>query len=69
LIAPLYIPGGVIEAQLDGTTARQQAAFAAYGVAILKAFQEVETALANERLLADRESFLQSIHQRRIKGL
>ena len=60
LFAPLYT-GGAIEAQLDGATASQQAAIAAYGAAALKAFEEVETALTNERLLAEREGFLQSI--------
>ena len=60
LFAPLYT-GGAIEAQLDGATASQQAAIAAYGAAALNAFEEVETALTNERLLAEREGFLQSI--------
>jgi multidrug efflux system outer membrane protein len=60
LVAPLYT-GGALEAQLDGATASQQAAIAAYGAAALKAFEEVETALTNERLLAEREGFLQSI--------
>jgi NodT family efflux transporter outer membrane factor (OMF) lipoprotein len=60
LVAPLYT-GGALEAQLDGATASQQAAIAAYGAAALNAFEEVETALTNERLLAEREGFLQSI--------
>ncbi|MCP4767173.1 MAG: TolC family protein [Gammaproteobacteria bacterium] len=60
LFAPLYT-GGAIEAQLDGATASQQAAIAAYGAAALNAFEEVETALTNERLLAEREGFLQGI--------
>ena len=60
LFAPLYT-GGALEAQLDGATASQQAAIAAYGAAALNAFEEVETALTNERLLAEREVFLQSI--------
>ncbi|MCP4333686.1 MAG: TolC family protein [Gammaproteobacteria bacterium] len=46
---------------MDGATASQQAAIAAYGAAALKAFEEVETALTNERLLAEREGFLQGI--------
>lgn len=60
LFAPLYT-GGALEAQLDGATASQQAAIAAYGAAALNAFEEVETALTNEKLLAEREGFLQSI--------
>ena len=60
LVAPLYT-GGALEAQLDGATASQQAAIAAYGAAALNAFEEVESALTNERLLAEREGFLQSI--------
>jgi multidrug efflux system outer membrane protein len=65
LIAPLYT-GGAREAQLDGATASQQAAIAAYGAAALTAFEEVETALTNERLLTEREGFLQSIRQQRV---
>jgi NodT family efflux transporter outer membrane factor (OMF) lipoprotein len=57
VVAPLYT-GGAIEAQLDGATASQQAAIAAYGAAALNAFEEVETALTNENLLAEREQFL-----------
>ncbi len=57
VVAPLYT-GGAIEAQLDGATASQQAAIAAYGAAVLNAFEEVETALTNEQLFAEREQFL-----------
>jgi NodT family efflux transporter outer membrane factor (OMF) lipoprotein len=57
VVAPLYT-GGAIEAQLDGATASQQAAIAAYGVTVLNAFEEVETALTNEQLFAEREQFL-----------
>ena len=60
LVGPLYT-GGAIEAQLDGATASQQAAIAAYGAAALNAFEEVETALNNESLMAEREGFLQNI--------
>jgi multidrug efflux system outer membrane protein len=59
-VAPLYT-GGAIEAQLDGATASQQAAIAAYGAAALNAFEEVETALTNEQLLAEREQFLRRV--------
>jgi len=57
VVAPLYT-GGAIEAQLAGATASQRAAIAAYGAAALNAFEEVETALTNEQLLAEREQFL-----------
>jgi multidrug efflux system outer membrane protein len=60
VVAPLYT-GGAIEAQLDGATASQQAAIAAYGVAVLNAFEEVETALTNEQLFAEREQFLNDV--------
>jgi multidrug efflux system outer membrane protein len=60
LVAPLYT-GGAIEAQLAGATASQEAALAAYGLAALNAFEEVETALTNERLLAEREQFLSEV--------
>jgi outer membrane protein TolC len=67
LVAPLYT-GGAIEAQLDGATASQQAAIAAYGAAALNAFEEVETALTNERLLAEREGFLKNIVSNEFKA-
>ncbi len=60
IVGPLYT-GGAIEAQLAGATASQQAAIAAYGAAALNAFEEVETALTNERLLAEREQFLKEV--------
>ncbi len=60
LFAPLY-SGGALAAQLDVATADQQAAIAVYGKAVLTAFQEVETALANERHFAERERFLESV--------
>jgi len=59
-VGPLYT-GGAIEAQLAGATASQQAAIAAYGAAALNAFEEVETALTNELLLAEREQFLREV--------
>ena len=60
LIAPLYT-GGALEAQLEGATASQEAAIAAYAVAVLNAFEEVETALTYETLLMEREGFLRSV--------
>ena len=59
IVAPLYT-GGALEAQLDIATADQQAAIGAYGSTLLKAFEEVETALTNEQLLKRRESYLSS---------
>jgi len=58
VVAPLYT-GGALEGQLEVATADQKAAVAAYGKAILTAFQEVENALANERFFATREELLQ----------
>ncbi len=57
LVAPLFT-GGALEAQLDAANADQQSALANYALAVLKALEEVETALSGEELLADRESFL-----------
>ena len=55
---PLYAPA--LEAQIAIATADQQAAVAAYGQAILVALKEVETALFNEQIYAEREQFLES---------
>lgn len=60
LVAPLYT-GGALEAQLAGATASQEAAIAAYAVAALNAFEEVETALTYETLLREREGFLLTV--------
>ena len=57
LAAPLDLGGG-LEAQVEIETAQQEAALANYGSVALRAFNEVENALANERLLAEREGFL-----------
>lgn len=59
LVAPLYT-GGALEAQIELANADQQAAIAAYGAALLRAFEEVETSLENEELLSERETFLTS---------
>ncbi|MHC4611721.1 MAG: efflux transporter outer membrane subunit [Planctomycetota bacterium] len=58
LFAPLYA-GGALEAQLDAANADQKAAIAAYGQTVLLAFEEVENALTNETLYAERQGFLQ----------
>ena len=50
---PIY-EGGALRAQVKIATAQQAQAVARYGSVVLKAFREVENALANERLLAKR---------------
>lgn len=50
---PIY-EGGALSAQVEIATARQAQAAARYGSVVLKAFLEVENALANERLIAAR---------------
>jgi len=60
IFAPLYT-GGAIEAEVARATAAQKEAIAAYGQAALKAFKEVETALANEEHLLKREEYLQTV--------
>ena len=57
IFAPLYT-GGKIEAQMAQATAAQKEAVSAYGAAALNAFKDVENALANEKLLAQREKYL-----------
>ncbi|MBL8540084.1 MAG: TolC family protein [Betaproteobacteria bacterium] len=55
---PIY-EGGALRAKVEIATARQAKAVAAYGAAALTAFREVENALANEQLLAQRLPFMQ----------
>jgi NodT family efflux transporter outer membrane factor (OMF) lipoprotein len=57
MVAPLFT-GGALEGQLDAATADQEAAVASYGLTVLRAFEEVETALTNESLLEEREGYL-----------
>ncbi len=57
LFAPLYT-GGAIEAEVEIATADQKKAIAAYAAQALTAFKEVETALAGEQTLLDRQSYL-----------
>jgi multidrug efflux system outer membrane protein len=56
---PIY-EGGALRAKVEIRTAEQAQAVAVYGAAVLAAFQEVEDALANERLIAQRLPFEQS---------
>jgi NodT family efflux transporter outer membrane factor (OMF) lipoprotein len=48
---PIY-EGGALRAKVEIATAQQAQAVARYGAVALRAFREVETSLANERLLA-----------------
>ncbi|MGB6222004.1 efflux transporter outer membrane subunit [Haloferula sp.] len=50
---PIY-QGGRLEAEIRIANAQQQQALAAYGSAILNAFEEVENALTNESLIDER---------------
>ena len=50
---PVY-EGGALRAQVQIATAQQAEAVARYGSVVLAAFREVETALANDQLLAKR---------------
>ncbi len=59
LFAPLFT-GGALEAQVEAATADQEAVIASYGQSLLTAFEEVETALTNETLFAERETYLES---------
>jgi len=57
LFAPLYT-GGAIEAEVAKANAEQKAAIAAYAKTALKAFQEVENALAMDKHLATRLKYV-----------
>ena len=59
IFAPLFT-GGALEAQVQQATADQEAAIAIYGQTVLRAFEEVETALTNEALYEEREQYLQA---------
>ena len=59
-VLPIDIGGG-LQAQVEINTAEQAAAVAGYGQAALRAFGEVEQALSNESLMAEREAFLSSV--------
>ena len=57
LLAPVF-DGGRRKADVEIRTAQQEQSLAAYASSALRAFQEVETALANERILQVREERL-----------
>ena len=63
LIAPLFT-GGALQAQQVAATARQRQALGEYASVALRAFAEVEDALANERYLAEREAQLADADER-----
>lgn len=58
LLAPLF-DGGLIQSQIDASTADQQAAISTYAQAALRAFGEVETSLDQNMVLRQRVSALQ----------
>ena len=60
LFAPLYT-GGAIEAEVAKATAVQKQAIAAYAQKALEAFKEVETALAAEEHLLQREEYISEV--------
>src|SRR5271169_3712006 len=53
MFVPIY-QGGALRAQIKIATAQQQESIAHFGGVALRAFDEVEVALTNERLLAER---------------
>jgi outer membrane protein, multidrug efflux system len=53
MVVPIYT-GGALEAKVAIATAQQEQMVARYGSIVLTAFREVESALTNERLLAQR---------------
>jgi outer membrane protein TolC len=59
LVMPLYA-GGALAAQVELKTAEQKAAVAQYASVGLKAFGEVEKALAAEQAAVERQSILES---------
>lgn len=66
--APVFT-GGALEAQVQIETAQQEAALANYGQKALVAFSEVETGLSNEKLLKEREEFIESSVQDNMEAL
>ena len=63
LFAPLY-QGGRLRAEIEAASARQRQALGQYAAVSLRAFREVETALANERFLAAQEARYADASQR-----
>ena len=57
VVGPIYT-GGAIEAQIEGANATQEKALASYESTILGAFRDVETTLADEKVLLARSKVL-----------
>jgi outer membrane protein, multidrug efflux system len=68
LLAPIFT-GGQLKAQVEIATAEQRTALALYGQAALRAFSDVETSLANERLLEDQQRYLEAVVAQDSDGL
>ncbi len=68
MFGPLY-DGGALQAQVESATANQRAAMAAYGKAVLNAFQEVENAIAGEPRLERREALLEQVYAKNAEAL
>jgi NodT family efflux transporter outer membrane factor (OMF) lipoprotein len=60
VLAPIFT-AGALQAQVRIATAEQEAAVALYAQAALRAFSEVESALASEQLLADQQQYLEAV--------
>jgi NodT family efflux transporter outer membrane factor (OMF) lipoprotein len=60
LMAPIFT-GGNIDAEIRAATAEQEAALALFGQTALRAFSEVESALAGEGLLDDQQRYLEAV--------
>lgn len=67
-LAPIYA-GGALKEQVKIETATQQAALAEFGQAALVAFSEVEDALSNDVLLAEREQQLTRVWENSVAAL
>jgi multidrug efflux system outer membrane protein len=68
----IYVPiyqGGVLRAQIKISSAQQEEALAAYGLAALSAFREVEITLTNEGLLGERLAYQQAAEKDRIEAV
>jgi NodT family efflux transporter outer membrane factor (OMF) lipoprotein len=63
VLAPLYT-GGELESAVREATAEQELALAEYVSVALDAFREVESALANESILTQRQAQLESAEER-----
>jgi len=68
IFAPLFT-GGALQGQVDVRTAEQKRAIAEYAATGLKAFNEVESALANEAALGDRHAALARVVEENERAL